>query len=266
MQNIDMAIKNALNEENPYFKIIWYIVAAVMFFITVFVKVFPLLKSSKRTSIYSERLKIISFPLIAMISISIAFGVLQNSIFDFIHLFNLKGLSILYAYVLSIMFLVLMFLYLIIGLTNPDKKNVIYSDYTKGSNINYELLKEQRKLEKLTIDKFLTSHYPNKCLNPLLKRFSTSRNNIKDYKFLRATKIHLFIHRFIIVLGSYYVGILGYFLFKLPFIIESLAIVAFIIILLIAIINTLYILNISMKNYDHLKHYREENEDDDKEG
>ena len=157
-----------------------------------------------------------------------------------------------------------MLLYLIIGLTNTDKRNVIYSDYTKGSNINAELSKEHRKLEKLTINKFLTSRYPNKYLKFLLKRFSTSRNNIKDYKFLRATKIHLFIHRFIIVLGSYYVGILGYFLFKLPFKIESLAIFAFIIILLIAITNTLYILNISMKNYDHLKHYREENGEDDK--
>lgn len=265
MQNIDIAIKSALNEENPYFKIVWYTVAAIMFFITVVVKVLPLFKSSKRASIYSERLKIISSPLIAMISIAIALGVLQNTIFDLIHLFNLKGLSILYAYILSIMFFVLMFLYLIIGLTNPDKKNVIYSDYTKGSNINFELSKEQRKLEKLTIDKFLTSHYPNKYLKSLLKRFSTSRNNIKHYKFLRATKIHLFIHRFIIVLGSYYVGLLGYFFFKLSFKIESLTIVAFIIIFLIIIINTLYILNISMKNYDHLKHYREKNDEDDKE-
>lgn len=266
MQNIDIAIKNALNEENFYFKIGWYILAAVIFSITVVVKVSPLFHSSKRVRIYSERIKIISSPLIATISIAIAFGVLQNSIFDLIHLFNLKGLSILYAYILLIMFLVLMFLYLIIGLTNPDKKNVIYSDYTKGSNINSELSKEQRKLEKLTINKFLTSRYPNKHLKPLLKRFSASRNNIKDYEFLRATKTHLFIHRFIIVLGSYYVGLLGYFLFKLPFKFESLVIISFIIILLIAIVNTLYILNISMKNYDHLKNYREKSDEDDKEG
>lgn len=266
MQNIDIAVKNALSEENFYFKIGWYILAAVIFFITVVVKVFPLFQSSKRVSIYSERLKIISFPLIAMISIATAFGVLQNSIFDLIHVFELNSLSKLYAQILLTMFLILMLLYLIVGLINPDKKNVIYSDYTKGSNINSELSKEHRKLEKLTINKFLNSRYPNKYLKYLLKRFSNSRNNIKDYKFLRATKIHLFIHRFIIVLGSYYVGILGYFLFKLPFKIENLAIVAFIIILLIAIVNTLYILNISMKNYDHLKHYREENDEDDKEG
>lgn len=264
MQNIDLAIKNALNEENLYFKIGWYILAVMIFFITVVVKIVPLFQSSKRINIYSKRLKLISFPLIGLILISIAFGVLQNNIFNIIYLFELNYLSNLYAQLLLIIFLILMLLYLIIGLTSSDKKSIIYSDYTKGSKLNFELSKEHRKLEKLTIDKFLTSHYPNKYLKHLLKRFSISRKNIKNYKFLRATKIHLFIHRFIIVLGSYYVGVLGYFMFKLPFKIENLAIIAFIIILLIAIINTLYIVNISMKNYDHLKYYREKQ--DDKEG
>lgn len=53
--------------------------------------------------------------------------------------------------------------------------------------------------------------------------------------------------------------IIRVFLLKLPFKFESLNInyCLIIILLLIAIINTLYILNISMKNYDHLKNYRE---------
>lgn len=256
----------ATNENNVIIKYIWYTLVVLVPTFSILIRLWPLFHNSNLLSKYKKTLKALSFPLFAMLIISIAIAFIQPTIYNALHLFFQKTGIDYYHFILVVSGITLIVLYFIVSLTRFRKRDFMYYDFARGSKYNYEFYKQKRYIENNAFEKFFRYGYSDKQVKQFLKSLKSFEKDSSDYVFKRITNNHVRIHKFIICISSYFLGLFSFYLYELPFKTENLFIALGIVFVFIIQFNSVYILNITMKNYDHLKHYREENDEDDKEG
>lgn len=256
----------ATNENNVIIKYIWYTFAVLLPASSIFIKLWPFIYNSNLLSKYKKTLKILSFPLFAVLIVSTAIAFIQPTIYNALHLFLPKNGTFYYHFILIISGITLMILYFIVSLTRLHKKDFMYYDFARGSKYNYEFYKQKRYIENDAFEKFFRYGYSDKQVKRFLKSLKSFEKNSSDYAFKNVTNNHVKMHKFIILISSYFLGLFPYYLYELPFKIGNLYILLGIVFVFIIQFNSIYILNISMKNYDHLKQYKGDPDEVDKEG
>lgn len=257
----------ATNENNEIIKYLWYTLIALLTVFTILIKLWPFIQSSNLITASKKTLKTLFLPQIVMLAISASIAIMQPVIYGFLHFAFNDDLGItLYHFMLVISGITLMVLYFIVGSTRLYKKDFIYYDYTKRTKYNYQYYKRKRHIENNAFEKFFAYNYNDKQVKQFFKALKKYEKKSSDYVLKKVTNTHVRIHEFIILGSSYFLGLFAYYLYELPFKTENFLLILGIVLVLIIQINSLYILHITMKNYDHLKHYREEYDEDEKEG
>lgn len=212
-----------------------------------------------------KKQKDVIFSIIALLLLPIAIMYIN---FWFKILFNLFSWDYnYYLYIIAFLTIIWLLIYIILGFQNSLKLSLISHDLTNYTCYINQKYKHERQKElqffSLAINnpKYKTSKFKN-----IKKSIMKEYNLQKSYIRLKITKTYICLINTLIIIGCVLNGFLLYILiFAIK---DPMTIFIYIFIILIFTVQTfhLYRLNVSMKNYDHLKNYRGNPDKDDKEG
>lgn len=205
------------------------------------------------------------FPIALIIlttTISIALNKLAVSFFNE---FSLNPYP--YLYVNLGIFIIWFIIYFLLGFQSKLKTSLISYDMTEYQKHLYAHNKQRRKSELKVFSRVSNKKlFSNFKFNFYRKMIEKRYPSAKPYSRLNITVYYRYTILIFVFLGSLINGFLIFILSlagKDPMII---LIYAFIILILSIQFYYTYNYSITMKNYDHLKHYNEKNDEDDKEG
>ncbi|WP_436855549.1 hypothetical protein [Staphylococcus caeli] len=202
------------------------------------------------------------FPLIAICLLPFAFMYI-NFWFKILLSWNYN----FYIYSIAFLTIIWLLIYIILGFQNSLKLSLISHDLTNYTHYINQKYKHERQKESqffsLAINnpKYTTSKFKS-IKNSIMNEY----NFKKSYTRLKITKLYTWLVNALVIIGCVLNGFLIYVLIIAGK--DPMTIFIYIFIILIFTVQTfhLYRLNVSMKNYDHLKNYRDDNDEDDKEG
>ncbi|MEO2248415.1 hypothetical protein [Staphylococcus saprophyticus] len=245
-------------------------IALVILFITLLPILYRGLKSILKLSqlINFKKLKKqkdFIFPIIAISILPIAFMYIHFWVKILFGVFSWN--YNFYLYFIAFLLIFWLLIYIILGFQSSLKLSLISHDLTNyTSYINQKYKHERQKESQFFSLAINNSKYTTSKFKSIKKAIMNEYNFKKSYTRLKITKKYTRRINELVIIGCVLNGFLIYALFfagKNP-----MAAFIYIFIILIFTVQTFYLyrLNVSMKNYDHLKHYREENDEDDKEG
>ncbi|MBA1352989.1 hypothetical protein ACY2C7_11375 [Staphylococcus cohnii] len=210
-----------------------------------------------------KNIKPAMFPIALIIITTIMIVVLNALAVSFFNEFSIK--PYFYLYVNLGIFVIWFIIYFLLGFQSKLRTSLISYDMTEYQKHLYAHNKQKRKTElkvfsRVSNKKLLSNFKFNFYRKMIEKRYPKT----KQYSRLKITILYRYIILIFIFLGSLINGFLIFILSlagKDPMII---LIYAFIILILSIQFFYTYNYSITMKNYDHLKHYRENNTESDK--
>lgn len=206
--------------------------------------------------------KDILFPIIAVAILPFAFTFLNISLKSFFTIFNFNYNY--YLCLIGILTLTWLTIYIILGFQDPMKLSLISTDLKNYNQYMKKKYMHQKHKESQFFSQAINnSKYTNSKFKSIKKSIKNEYNFNSKYIRLKITKSYTRLVNTLVIIGCTLNGFLIYILFiagKDPTIIF---IYIFIILIFAVQFYHLYRLNISTKNYDHLKYYREDNNVDD---
>ncbi|MBN6092361.1 hypothetical protein JZG80_07210 [Staphylococcus saprophyticus] len=205
------------------------------------------------------------FPITLIILTTTISIVLNTLTVSFLNEFSLKP----YLYLSSnlVIFIIWFTIYFFLGFQSKSKISLISYDMTEYQKHLHADNKQRRKAELKVFSRVTNRNlFSNFNYNFYRKMIEKRYPKTKKYSKLKITIFYRYIILIFVFLGSLINGFLIFIISlagKDPMI---MFIYAFIILILSIQFYYTYNYSITMKNYDHLKYYREENDEDDKEG
>ncbi len=212
-----------------------------------------------------KNVRLLLFP-ITLIILTTAISIVLNAlVVSFLNEFSLK--PYFYLFTNLVIFIIWFTIYFFLGFQSKLKNSLISYDMTEYQKHLHADNKQRNKTELKVFSKVTNRNlFSNFKFNFYRKLIEKRYPKTKKYSKLKITIFYSYIILVFVFLGSLINGFLIFILSlagKDPMI---MLIYAFIILILSIQVHYIYNYSITMKNYDHLKHYREENDENDKEG
>ncbi|PKI04533.1 hypothetical protein CW744_10105 [Staphylococcus xylosus] len=236
------------------------------FIATLLVTIKKLLPADSDVNIKLTRnIKPMLFPITLIILTTTISIVLNTLSVSFLNEFSLK--PYLYLFTNLLIFIIWFTIYFFLGFQSKLKNSLISYDMTEYQKHLHVDNKQRRKTELKVFSRVTNRNlFSNFKFNFYRKMIKKRYPKTKKYSKLKITIFYRHIILIFVFLGSL---INGFFIFILSLAGKDpmvMLIYAFIILILSIQVYYTYNYSITMKNYDHLKNYREENDEDDKEG
>ncbi|MDW8563859.1 hypothetical protein [Staphylococcus shinii] len=212
-----------------------------------------------------KNVKPMLFPITLVILTTTISVVLNSLAVSFFNEFSLKPYP--YLYVNLGVFIIWFAIYFLLGFQSKLKTSLISYDMTEYQKHLYANNKQRRKSELKVFSRVSNRKlFSSFKFNFYRKMIEKSYPKTKKYSSLKITIFYRYTILIFVFLGSLVNGFLIFILSLAGKDPMTILIYSFIILILSIQFYYTYNYSITMKNYDHLKHYREENDEDDKEG
>lgn len=237
----------------------------ISFIATLLVTIKKLLPADSNVNVkFTKNIKPMMFPLSLIILTTALSAVLNTLAISFINEFSIKPYP--YLYTNLVFFIIWFIIYLLLGLKSKSKLSLIAFDMTEYQKHLFEYDKHRKITEIDTFSRITNRKLFNNFRFKSHKRIIDNRLPIlNEYKRLKIT----ILHRYAIISSLFLGSLINGFLISILILVGEdpmiMLVYGFIILILFIQIYDSYNYTINMKNYDHLKHYREENDEDDKE-